>query len=642
MSASISGMNIEVVAIQHNLGTNETSSSVSDTHTRTDQPVLQDSLERNSMATGNTNEEVTGSDSESEQSSNEEEEGEGQQGGRTTDQPSSQRNVIVSVSEPEFQTPRLPNLAQQALQRLANAQRTVEESPDDFQPLKKRRRQEVSQEEEEDEDEGQTCSICFEPWSNSGGHRIASLKCGHLFGHNCIEKWLKGQGAGKCPQCNAKAKRGDIRVIYSKTVSVVDTTDRDRALKELEAEKALRIGAQKAEAQAILQHQLARAECDRLREEIRQLRGQLEFYSKTPSGLSTGEQSDAPPLVDQPNQRYVLQREFTVSQIGGARVLAFDPMQGMLVASKPSNNQIMPGYGLMKLSTLELRYSEFVRVHSGVLRDVVFSPQGDGMVLTAAMDKTVKLTSMHSNTVVQTYQTPLPAWACAWNQDDYNYLYCGLQNGTVYVYDVRNTSGHVTELQRPGGGACPITSLAYVPLCRASTLNCSGILMGTLGSSTFWEKASFSESFTPHPLHTLPEGACTCLSFDQATRHCLASFRPSKRSPHSRHILCQLHNTPVDQPFSCQLVHQFTGGGTHKLLSRSKLFQRPGNDDRLLAAFGDEGTSSVQVWDVSTTSKLQQLSLGDGAALDMVPFASNDRDYLAVLTAAKLRVYHWQ
>lgn len=123
MSASISGMNIEVVAIQHNLGTNETSSSVSDTHTRTDQPVLQDSLERNSMATGNTNEEVTGSDSESEQSSNEEEEGEGQQGGRTTDQLSSQRNVIVSVSEPEFQTPRLPNLAQQALQRLANAQR---------------------------------------------------------------------------------------------------------------------------------------------------------------------------------------------------------------------------------------------------------------------------------------------------------------------------------------------------------------------------------------------------------------------------------------------------------------------------------------------------------------------------------------
>ena len=48
---------------------------------------------------------------------------------------------------------------------------------------------------------------------------------------SCIDKWLKGQGAGKCPQCNAKSKRADIRVIYAKAVSVVDTTDRDRALK---------------------------------------------------------------------------------------------------------------------------------------------------------------------------------------------------------------------------------------------------------------------------------------------------------------------------------------------------------------------------------------------------------------------------
>ena len=85
---------------------------------------------------------------------------------------------------------------------------------------------------------------------------------------------------------------------------------------ELEAEKALRIGAQKAEAQAILQHQLVRVECDRLREELQQLRGQLEFYSKNSSGPSAGEPPDVPPLINQPNQRYVLQKEFTVSQVG--------------------------------------------------------------------------------------------------------------------------------------------------------------------------------------------------------------------------------------------------------------------------------------------------------------------------------------
>jgi len=58
---------------------------------------------------------------------------------------------------------------------------------------------------------------------------------------------------------------------------------------------------------------------------------------------------------------------------------------------------------LLQLSTLELRHSEYVGVHSGNVRDVVFSPRGDGMVLTAGMDRSAKLTSMQSNTVVQRY-----------------------------------------------------------------------------------------------------------------------------------------------------------------------------------------------------------------------------------------------
>ncbi len=36
---------------------------------------------------------------------------------------------------------------------------------------------------------------------------------------SCIEKWLRGQG-GKCPQCNCKAHKKDIRVIYAKAIKV--------------------------------------------------------------------------------------------------------------------------------------------------------------------------------------------------------------------------------------------------------------------------------------------------------------------------------------------------------------------------------------------------------------------------------------
>ena len=43
---------------------------------------------------------------------------------------------------------------------------------------------------------------------------------------------------------------------------------------ERDEEKMLRIAAQKAEAQAVLQCQLARAECDRLKEQLKTLRHQ--------------------------------------------------------------------------------------------------------------------------------------------------------------------------------------------------------------------------------------------------------------------------------------------------------------------------------------------------------------------------------
>ena len=52
----------------------------------------------------------------------------------------------------------------------------------------------------------------------------------YLLYSSCIEKWLKAPD-GRCPQCNSKAKKKDIRVIFAKSISVVDTTERDRALK---------------------------------------------------------------------------------------------------------------------------------------------------------------------------------------------------------------------------------------------------------------------------------------------------------------------------------------------------------------------------------------------------------------------------
>lgn len=66
--------------------------------------------------------------------------------------------VQPTIMPSNFQTPLLPNLAQAAIKRLARTSRTVEDSPDDFQPLKKRKVQDV-QEENDEEEEVCVCSI---------------------------------------------------------------------------------------------------------------------------------------------------------------------------------------------------------------------------------------------------------------------------------------------------------------------------------------------------------------------------------------------------------------------------------------------------------------------------------------------------
>ncbi|VEL21013.1 unnamed protein product [Protopolystoma xenopodis] len=71
------------------------------------------------------------------------------------------------------------------------------------------------------EEDSESCPICFEPWTSSGIHRLCCLKCGHLFGFECISKWLKAQGkVGKCPQCNSKAVKYDIRFLFCRNLKV--------------------------------------------------------------------------------------------------------------------------------------------------------------------------------------------------------------------------------------------------------------------------------------------------------------------------------------------------------------------------------------------------------------------------------------
>eukprot|EP00069_Balaena_mysticetus_P021297 bmy_13597T0 len=186
-----------------------------------------------------------------------------------------------------------------------------------------------------------------------------------------------------------------------------------------------------------------------------------------------------------------------------------------LVVSQPSPQaSFLPGFGVKMLSTANMKSSQYIPMHGKQIRGLAFSSQSKGLLLSASLDNTIKLTSLGTNTVVQTYNAGHPVWSCCWCLDENNYMYVGLVNGSILVYDLRNTSSHIPELV-PQKVVC----LSYRPRAACHTdpelprLHFHMLKMGF----THW----------PHVLSMEP-GGCIDFQTESSTRHCLVTYRPDE------------------------------------------------------------------------------------------------------------------
>ncbi|NWY56296.1 RFWD3 ligase, partial [Chionis minor] len=496
-----------------------------------------------------------------------------------------------------------------------------------------------------DEEEGDTCAICFEQWTNAGDHRLSALRCGHLFGYTCIDRWLKGQ-AGKCPQCNKKAKRSDIVILYARTLKALDTSEQERMKSSLEKEQKLRRRAELESAQSRLQLQVLTDECSKLRKQVQELKALVAQHNVSTSQQPGSSRTCLPGSLpsSQSQRKYHLEKVFVVSQTGNCRVMAYCDSLSCLVVSQPSpQSTFIPGCGVKMMSVANLKSSQYIPIHSKQIRGLAFGRRADGLLLSAALDNTLKLTSLATNTVVQTYNAGRPVWSCCWCLDDTNYIYAGLVNGSIMIYDLRDTNSHVQELV-PQKSRCPMVSLSYLPRMASASLPCGGILAGTLEGACFWEQKA-GNSYRPHHLPLEP-GGCIDIQTEISTRHCLATYRPSKNNPCVRCVMMQLTCSPQteaseDVVCSSNPVQTFSAGPTCKLLTKNAIFQSPEEDGSVFVCAGDEASNSALLWDAGSGSLLQKLQ-ADLPVLDICPLEVNQTHLLATLTEKTVKIYKWQ
>ncbi|KAK6231671.1 hypothetical protein SCA6_001744 [Theobroma cacao] len=509
--------------------------------------------------------------------------------------------------------------------------------------------------------EGLFCPICMEAWTTTGDHHVCCLPCGHIYGFSCIHKWLQQRGTSrKCPQCNRKCTLKDVRKLFASRVVAIDGESQKR-IRSLEAncislEKTSAVLSkketewqkreaewQKSEAEwqkreAALQqevHQLKEAfEISHLQQLVlsvvymflrpqfcktKYLEHLIDVQSRTfgcapsirglqvPLGHNLGSEFNE-------QGPFILQKELRVD---GARLFDVDASsKNLLIARR------LQGLGgthfLTKMSLVAPYETEDISLPFGTkaVRDLHICPSDGSLALLASLGKKLSVLSTESNNVILAYDLPAAAWSCSWDLNRSHQIYAGLQNGSVLVFDMRQTARHMDSMN--GLTSNPVHTIhslhnSTIPSGITAILSASsvGICQWSFGGS---EERPFLVSETGN------QGVCISLAYCPNSDDIIASYRP--RIDFSNEMAS---SQPLLTPVNGQGVQ---GSHVHLKRAGSNSYQKLGvtcanvNDVRLprftimnienhvcLFASGDELTGELVLQKLPSFTVVQRVTL---------------------------------
>lgn len=529
------------------------------------------------------------------------------------------------------------------------------------------------------QDEPSTCMICMEEWTIGSEHRVCCLRCGHLFGRSCIERWIKDKGsAAKCPSCNKPAKKRDLINLWCKSISATDQTELIQTMEALEREKKLR----KTDAAIIYTNQarndMLHDEINKLKKELILLREQVSrrdeinkklhnLIDRVQKGQKTDEDVDLTTIqgsiVDVDNLNFDMDVEFQevkgsfhfqkrveTCQQKGCRSFTLCPTSAIILIAQPApqnSRTLFGGFGLRKVSAIDTNSSQFIPLHSKMITSVQVKPVGD-LVLTSSQDKKVILTSINNNTSILEYHCQYEPTCVAWSTHRDQQFYVASGNCFVTLYDMRNTSEYIYQTSKKVANT-RILSIA----ATAGRDDLNGLLVNDARGSQFLE-ISGSSDYESNDIdrakehltnHQLPfEGMMGTVDFNKKLDIALISTRRSAMSENCAHNLIQLQKTEDDTgrpKIECKTVSTYFGG-REDLLSQSRLLKHPTLSESLLVGAVDDQSGGIKLWDTSD-NKIYQRIRTQGFIRDMIMYnpENTNMHFLYTLDEKGLSIHEW-
>ncbi|KAG9067608.1 RING finger and WD repeat domain-containing protein 3 [Linnemannia hyalina] len=469
---------------------------------------------------------------------------------------------------------------------------------------------------------------------------------------NVETEWINqnagGNGPAKCPECNLATTRRDIRRIWSKSVVVVDTVEKDEANARAREEKEGRLRCERELANSRLAYEMLSNELKDMRKKHDRQRALKARYRAEVKQLKMAH----PEREIVKHFSYVTTRTIPITARApvATQYLSYRQDEEMLVYSRQMGEQ----HGIAKVSMRDFagNYHDFIPVHSKPIKDVRCYTGNPGInkafILTASLDKTLKVTNALSKQVVLSYVINCSlynmegaVWSCCWSATDSNLMYCAVKarQTSILTLDLRNTREPVSSFSNPGLlGHAPIHSMTHIGpmeghdqeaiLCGSvdgafvynfepgmnegtlsgvfsqemiingsqgstalggDSLSSSQSMGTTIGSSSTMGGAEKGPDGRLLPVR-LKGSSCNSVSFDSVSRDWMATYNfMNTRTTH------HVRGTVDQDPYSGDLLLRSEYkviGGTPVPLSRNSIFSRL-NDSVHMAAGSD---SVAQVW----------------------------------------------
>ncbi|CAM6094978.1 unnamed protein product [Calypogeia fissa] len=386
-----------------------------------------------------------------------------------------------------------------------------------------------------------------------------------------------------------------------------------------------------------------------------------------------------------------------VVPVHGGKVFDMDAESLTVIFSNKAEG-IGTSFGLSKMSLLSTREIMRIDLPSGLgaIRDVRLSPSGIGgtgkCAVVASSSKKLSLISLDSNNLVLSYSLQSPPWSCAWDPYVPNLLYSGLQNGSLLLVDLRQTSSPVATLT--GLSNRPIHTLQVLGGHSSVQANMGGQPFGgreILSASNFgislWNVCSSvagSEMSRPQRVFSDRELICVSLDYDCSVNTAVASFRrsPSAQSePSSSSSYGQNSSQPIDTLLSgpspaaigyeepshwilsrshgtswsgmnesartaesrppWERIGAMVGNKSQSLMTRTAIISESKSTPRSKSLFacGDEGTNSVWLWDMKSCRLTDTLVPHQSPISDVKSVQIQGKDVLGCVSDGTFQIY---